>query len=79
MSPVQELTKVVNGKRVVVAKRNIIDQSKLTSECWSIQFFGQNACIKCEFNNKAGCGGKEIRKKALKGSATNSAGHELPL
>jgi hypothetical protein len=77
MSPVMELVKETKGKKVVVAKRNIIDSSKLTNECWSIQFWGISACAGCEFNNKRSCGGKAIREKL--GPTTNSAGHELPL
>ena len=39
-----------------------VDQSKLTSECWLIQFQGLCACEKCEFKNTEDCGGKKIRE-----------------
>jgi len=40
-----------------------IDQSKLTSDCWMIQFKGLEACENCEFKNTDECGGGETLKK----------------
>jgi len=48
---------------VVVEKEVIeIDQSKLTSDCWLIQFKGLKACENCEAKDTDECGGKDIRK-----------------
>jgi len=56
--------KVVNGT-LVTTKTKMIDQSKLTSDCFFIQFNGLDACKNCELLNKKDCGGKKIRKKLL--------------
>ena len=55
-----------DGKLVTVFSKEI-DNSTLTSDCWSIQFEGLNACARCPFLNKRNCGGKNIRKKLLAG------------
>jgi len=39
-----------------------INQSQLTSDCWMIQFWGSEACNKCEYLNKKDCSGKKIRR-----------------
>jgi hypothetical protein len=51
-----------------------INQSELTSECWSIQFQGLKACKSCEFLNTKECGGKNIRKTLI-----NDKGIKVPL
>lgn len=56
---------IINGK-VVIVETKTIDQSKLTSECWLIQFNGLVACDTCEYLNHKECGGKKIRKRLLK-------------
>ena len=56
--------KVVNDT-LVTTKTKMIDQSKLTSDCFFIQFNGLDACKNCELLNKKDCGGKKIRKKLL--------------
>jgi len=56
--------KVVDNK-MVIAESKEIDQSKLTSDCWLIQFEGLSACKNCEVLNTAECGGQAIRKRLL--------------
>jgi len=55
-------TKIENGQ-IVFAESKEIDQSKLTSECWLIQFDGLSACEGCEYLNTNDCGGQAIRKQ----------------
>lgn len=57
--------KIVNGQMVITDSKEI-DQSTLTSECWSIQLEGLKACERCEFLNTKDCGGKAIRKRLSK-------------
>lgn len=54
--------KVVNGK-MVITDTKVIDQSKLTSDCWLIQFEGLVACESCPARDTSDCGGKVIRKR----------------
>ena len=56
----------IENNKIVITETKEIDQSKLTSECWLIQFNGLKACQTCEFINTAECGGKNIRKTLLK-------------
>ncbi len=51
-----------------------IDQSRLTSECWEIQFKGLEACEDCEYLNTDECGGKEIRE-----SGKNAKDYKVPI
>ena len=37
-----------------------IEQSRLSGECWSVQFSGLVACKGCEFKNTEECGGQRI-------------------
>ena len=46
----------------------IIKQSELTSDCWSIQFTGIEACENCEYKDTDECGGKAIIKAIESGS-----------
>ena len=55
---------IKNGKLVITESKKI-DQGKLTSECWLIQFSGLEACKNCEYLNTKDCDGKNIRKKLL--------------
>lgn len=48
-------------------KTIIINSTKLTSECWSIQFQGIKACKDCEFKDTSECGGEAIIKKIVEG------------
>ena len=68
---------VIKGKitdDIYGVRTRSIPQSKLTSECWTIQFRGLDACETCEFKDTKECGGKEIRKKLM-----NVKGHKVPL
>jgi len=51
-----------NGQLKFKNKKEI-NQSKLTSDCWMIQFKGLEACKNCEFKNTDECGGGETLKK----------------
>ena len=51
-----------------------IKQSDLTSECWSVQFWGLDRCKTCEYKGKKECGGKNIIK-----TKKNEKGLEVPL
>ena len=53
-----------NGQPVI-KKSKVIDQSKLTSDCWLIQFVGLAACKDCEYANTDECGGQSIRAALL--------------
>jgi hypothetical protein len=55
-------------------KERIVPQKDLTAECWSIQFWGKDACKKCEFRDTKKCGGKDIRK-----TGKNKKGKRSPL
>lgn len=48
-----------------IVETKTIDQSKLTTDCWSVQIQGVAACEKCEFFNTASCGGKAILKRRV--------------
>ena len=66
--------KLVDGKMVLVNTIEV-EQSKLTADCWLIQFRGLGACTSCQcFNAKTGkvktrgpntCGGGETLKRLL--------------
>jgi len=55
-------------------KSKVINQSEMTGECWNIQFWGKEACEKCEYKNTKQCGGKAIRK-----TGKNANGFKIPL
>ncbi len=57
-----------------IIERKEIDQDKMTSECWEIQFSGIGACEECELKDTDECGGKGIRK-----SMKNSKGIDVPI
>jgi len=57
--------KVEDG-RMVITENKVIDQSKLTSDCWLIQFGGLLACETCPAKNTPNCGGQTIREQLLK-------------
>lgn len=56
--------KIENGQ-VVITDSQVIDQSKLTSDCWLIQFDGLAACKDCPAKDTSDCGGQVIRKRLL--------------
>lgn len=51
-----------------------IPQSKLTSECWLVQFRGFEACKDCEVKGTPDCGGKSIIK-----TGKNEKGFVVPI
>lgn len=51
-----------------------VEQSKLTAECWLVQFWGRSACKTCEFRGTEDCGGRQIRK-----TGKNSQGIRVPV
>lgn len=56
-------------------KTYTVSQSKLTGECWLIQFRGKEACEKCEYKDKRNaCGGMDIRE-----TGKNAKGFTVPL
>ena len=55
---------IKNGQ-IVITESKEIDQSKLTSDCWLIQFGGLSACETCEALGIDDCGGQNIRKQLL--------------
>lgn len=62
--------KVENG-RMVMTNMKEIKQSQLTSDCWTIQFWGLDKCEKCEYRGKKSCGGgatlKRMQREAANG------------
>lgn len=42
--------KIIDGQLVITDSKEI-DQNKLTSDCWLIQFEGLAACKNCEFKD----------------------------
>ena len=67
-----EATQIDNNLQKANVK--MVQQSKLSSECWSVQIWGQEHCKTCEFLNKRDCGGKKIRKTGV-----NDKGLQIPL
>jgi len=46
----------------------VVDQSKLTADCWWVQMYGLKRCKCCEFQGTKECGGKAILKKIEEGT-----------
>ena len=44
-------------------KIKIINQSDLTSDCWTVQAWGLEACKTCEFKDTKDCGGGKSLEK----------------
>jgi hypothetical protein len=55
-------------------KTRVIQQNKMTGECWLIQMSGPKTCETCEAKGKRDCGGKKIRK-----TGKNEKGFAVPL
>lgn len=55
-------------------KTKLIDQNKLSSECWRVQMQGRSACADCEFEGTDECGGENIIK-----TGKNEKGHKVPI
>jgi len=53
-------------------KTKIIQQSKLTGECWMVQMQGLKACESCQYKGTEDCGGQNIRE-----TGKNNKGHEI--
>jgi hypothetical protein len=67
-----QTAKVENGQMKIVESK-VIEQSKLSSECWTVQFQGLKACKDCESRGKD-CGGVNIRK-----TGKNAYGIKVPV
>ncbi len=52
----------------------MVKQANLSSECWTIQFWGLSACKECQYKGKRECGGKNIIK-----TLKNKKGIEVPV
>lgn len=63
-----------DGEKLKTAKVTQVPQSKMTGECWPVQFWGFSACDSCEFKDTDVCGGLDIRK-----TGKNSKGHKVPI
>jgi len=61
-----QTTEIKDGKIVITSSKEI-DQRKLTSDCWLIQFSGLSACKDCPAAKTADCGGGETLKRLTKG------------
>lgn len=61
-----------NGE--IVATVKTVNQNRLTSECWLVQFNGLSECDKCEVKNTSKCGGKRIRS-----TGKNELGYSVPI
>ena len=51
---------------IEITKQVVVDQSTLTSDCWTVQFVGLSACDTCEYRNTPECGGGDTLKKLMK-------------
>lgn len=52
----------------------IISGGELTSECWTVQMKGVDACETCELKDTDECGGQEIRA-----TGKNANGLKVPI
>jgi hypothetical protein len=59
---IYQKAEVKNGK-MVIAETKVIDQSKLTGDCFYVQINGLEACKTCEFRGTDECGGGATLKK----------------
>jgi len=55
-------------------KTKIINQKKLSAECWHVQVWGKEACKECQYRNTKECGGRQILS-----TGKNDKGHAVPL
>jgi len=56
----------IKDNRLVITGSKEIDQNKLTSDCWLIQWKGISACEGCDLRNTPECGGGETLKRMNK-------------
>lgn len=57
--------KVEDGK-IKVVKERVMNQLDLDSSCWTIQFWGPEACEKCEYKDTRHCGGRTGNARAIR-------------
>jgi hypothetical protein len=55
-------------------RTKIISQKMLSTECWSVQVWGIEACENCDYQHTEECGGKQILK-----TGKNKLGNKIPL
>ena len=55
----------IKNNELVITQTKQIDQNKLTSDCWLIQFNGLSACESCEVRGTNDCGGSETLNKLI--------------
>ena len=53
----------IENDQLILTDTKQIDQSRLTSDCWLLQFDGLAACKDCEARNTPDCGGGETLKR----------------
>ena len=58
---------IIKDGQMKITESKTIDQSKLTSDCWAIQFSGLSACKGCDVKGTKECGGGQTLK-TLKGA-----------
>ena len=63
-----------NGLPAANVVMGVAEQSKLTSECWSVQLFGLDYCETCPLRDTPECGGRNIRR-----TGRNSKGVRVPI
>ena len=59
-----QTAEIENGSLVITSSIDL-DQNKMTSDCWIIQFIGLSACNNCELNGKRDCGGGKTLKVSV--------------
>ena len=64
---------VLEDGQIKILKTKTMEQSDLTSDCWSIQMWGLEACQTCEFLNTSGCGGQNILAEIADGKRPNNS------
>ena len=56
----------IRDNQVITTYSREIDQGKLTSDCWLIQFEGLRACKTCKIRGTKDCGGGKTLKRMQK-------------
>jgi hypothetical protein len=64
----------VESGKLIVDNAKQIDQSKLTSDCWLVQFNGLEACETCGVKGTSECGGGDAMVKLQARAKTRKAG-----
>jgi len=57
---------IIKDNKIEVIESKKIDQKRLTSDCWLIQFEGLKACEHCEGHGTKECGGGVTLQSLLK-------------